>query len=122
MRRFTEDQPPGFDIFWNQWKQTARHTDGRGKCRDQYAKQLKLGATPEDLILAAAYHVRNTKDLAFIPLASSWLTAEKWRDEADKEREYQLRLAARAENVVQMKRVSNYKSKFLQQYEKMKEG
>jgi hypothetical protein len=112
-------EPEGFDSFWQFWRKTARHTDGRGKCRDPYQKQLNMGATPEDIMLAAAWHVRATKDIAFIPLASSWLTAEKWRDEADKEREYQSRLADRT-NVVSIKPVTNYKPKFLQDYEKVK--
>jgi hypothetical protein len=97
-------QPEGFDEFWQFWRQHKRHTDGPGKCRKEYARQIKEGATPEDLLIAADWHVRNTKDLAFIPLAATWLHSENWRDEAPKEREFRARLEQRAANVVQMPR------------------
>lgn len=97
----------GFEEFWQFWRQHKRHTDGAGKCRQMYARQVKEGATHEDLLLAAHWHVRNTKDLAFIPLASTWLHSENWRDEAPREREFRARQeqhAASAANVVQMPR------------------
>lgn len=95
-------QPEGFEEFWQFWRQHKRHTDGPGKCRQMYARQIKEGATPEDLLLAADWHVRNTKDLAFIPLAATWLHSENWRDEAPREREFRARLEQRTANVVQM--------------------
>lgn len=113
-------EPDGFENFWIEWRKTKRHTDGRGKCRNEYARQLKLGATPEDILLAARWHVRNTKDLSFIPLASTWLHSELWAEEAEKERQLQARQIDRAENVVQMKPLTNYKPKFLQDWESQK--
>lgn len=89
--------PTGFDAFWAFWKQYKRHTDGPGKCRKEYERQMRNGASPDDLLQAAQWHVRNTNDLAFIPLASTWLHSENWRDEADKERAYQDRLIAQQE-------------------------
>lgn len=105
----------GFDQFWEFWRKTKRHTDGRGKCRKEYERQLKLGATPEDILLAAHHHVRNTKDLSFMPLASSWLHSELWADEAPKERAYQAKLAERSENVVPIKAP---KPAFLQEWDR----
>lgn len=122
MEEIAEDDPHGFLRFWCEWRKTKRHTDGRGKCRKEYMRQIKEGATPDDLLLAAKWHIRSTKDLAFIPLAASWLNSEAWVEEADKEREYQSRLADRT-NVVSIKPVTNYKPKFLQDYErKQQEG
>lgn len=122
MRKVRTQEPEGFAEFWEFWRETARHTDGRGKCRDAYARQIAYGATPEDILLAAQFHVRNTKDLAFIPLAATWLNAEKWVDEAPKERAYQQRLSEREQqrsaNVVS---ISAPKSKWLQQFEAEKQ-
>jgi hypothetical protein len=118
--KIQQQEPEGFAEFWDEWRKTKRHTDGKGKCRNEYMRQLKLGATSEDILLAARWHVRNTKDLAFIPLASTWLHSELWAEEAEKERKLQEHIAAHAENVVQMKPLSNYKPKFLQQFEAQK--
>lgn len=114
-------EPEGFNDFWQFWMKTKRHTDGRGKCRKEYQRQLNEGATPEDLLLAAQFHVRNTKDLAFIPLAATWLNSEAWVDEAPKERNHleamERRAATKSENVVQMRPVSNYVPAFLKDYQ-----
>ena len=120
-------EPEGFEDFWIFWRKTARRTDGRGKCRNEYVRQIKSGASPEDILLAAHNHVRNTKDLAWIPLASSWLHAENWKDEAPREREFLEQQQARLEtpsqpNVVAMRatpvRPPNH---WLNDYEKKQE-
>lgn len=113
----------GFDAFWEFWRQTKRHTDGRGKCRKEYWRQLSEGATAEDILLGAQWHVRNTKDLAYIPLASSWLHSEAWRDEAPKERvmvarQEQRALEQSAANVVQMPKPALPANHFSRQWEK----
>jgi hypothetical protein len=95
-------EPEGFNQFWLFWRDHKRHTDGRGKCRKEYARQLAEGATPEDILLAAQWHVRNTKDRAFIPLAATWLNSEAWADEAPKERAFQEYKPA-VQNVVPIK-------------------
>jgi hypothetical protein len=110
-------EPEGFDTWWCFWREHKRHTDGRGKCRKEYQRQLNNGATPEDLLLAAQWHVRNTKDMAFIPLAATWLNSEAWMDEADRERAFQARQAERSENVVNIR---TPKSKWLQEWEASK--
>lgn len=112
----------GFDAFWEFWRQAKRHTDGRGKCRKEYERQRREGATAEDILLAAQWHVRNTKDLAYIPLAATWLHSEAWRDEAPKERMMIARQEQRAEeqraaNVVQMPKPALPANHFSRQWE-----
>ena len=109
-------EPEGFEGFWLFWRDHKRHTDGRGKCRKEYARQLNEGATPEDILLAARWHVRNTKDFAYIGLASTWLHSEGWRDEAPKERAFQERLKQQpVQNVVQIRAP---KTAFMRQFER----
>lgn len=117
-----KQEPEGFNDFWQFWMKTKRHTDGRGKCRKEYQRQLNEGATPEDILLAAQFHVRNTKDLAFIPLAATWLNSEAWVDEAPKERahleamEQRKETAAnRTENVVPI-RAATGQTAFLKEW------
>jgi len=117
-----ENDPEGFDLFWSYWRPHMRRTDGRKDARDAYRKHILSGASPEDILDGAKAFLRDMpeRDKPYIPLAASWLNKESYLDWADKEREYQARLAARAENVVQMKPLSNYKPKFLQDWEAQK--
>jgi hypothetical protein len=100
--------PDGFMDFWNFWKKTKRHTDGpnKNKLQLRYQEALDKGATPEDILLAAHWHVRNFKDLEWIELAATWLNADCWMDEAQQERAFQARqaerLQQRASNVVRL--------------------
>jgi hypothetical protein len=115
-----EQEPEGFPEFWNCWRPHMRRNDGRGDARKAYRNHIRDGAMPEDILDGAKAFLREMpeKDRAYIPLAATWLNREAYLDWADKEREYQARLAARAENVVQMKPLTNYKSKFLQEWER----
>jgi hypothetical protein len=115
-----EQEPEGFPEFWNCWRPHMRRTDGRKDARDAYRKHILAGASPEDILDGAKAFLRDMpeRDKPYIPLAASWLNKESYLDWADKEREYQARLASRAENVVQMKPLTNYKSKFLQEWER----
>lgn len=115
-------EPEGFEEFWIFWRQTKRHTDGRGKCRKEYQRQLNEGAEPEDILLAAQWHVRNTKDTAFIPLAATWLNAESWRDDAPRERAYQASLSQKQKsNVVQMAPGPTGQTAFLRKFNQQKQ-
>jgi hypothetical protein len=122
MKIIREQEPEGFPEFWNVWRPCMRRTDGRRDARDAYRKHILAGASPEDILDGAKAFLRDMpeRDKPYIPLAASWLNKESYLDWADKEREYQARLAARAENVVQMKPLSNYKPKFLQDWESQK--
>jgi hypothetical protein len=120
--KIQQQEPEGFAEFWAVWRPAMRRTDGRGDARDAYRKHILAGALPEDIIDGARAFLRDMpeRDKAYIPLAASWLNKSAYLDWADKEREYQARIAAHAENVVQMKPLSNYKPKFLQQFEAQK--
>lgn len=125
MSKLRIPDPEGFGEFWSIWQPVCRESDGKPKARAAFTQHIIDGATPQDIIDGARWHIRQrqeNKTLAYIQLASSWLNAERYEFEAEKERAYQARLADRAVNVVQMP-VSNYKPKFLRDYErKQQEG
>jgi len=113
-------EPEGFSTWWTFWRPHMRHTDGKSDARQAYIKALLRGALPDDLLAGAQGYIRfmAEKDKPYIQLSQTWLNKDRWEDWADKEREYQARIAARAENVVQMKPISNYRPKFLQEWER----
>lgn len=89
-------EPEGFKEFWEQvWRQHARHTDGRGSARDAYAKHLKAGAEPQDIIDGARCFFRTMKDRDrdYVPLCATWLNRGAYEDLAEQERAHQKRLA-----------------------------
>lgn len=118
-------EPEGFAEFWAEWMPVCRDSDGRPKARDAYAKHILRGASPEDILFAARWHIhdrRQKNTLPYIQLAASWLNAERYEFEADRWRTYQAHLAARAsprDNVVS---INVPKSKFLQEWEARKAG
>jgi hypothetical protein len=118
------DEPEGFEQLWLLWRDYARKSDGRGKARPTYRNWLREGANPDDILCGARWHVRSMKpeERPYIQLLSVYLNSERWADECEKERQYQASLADRA-NVVHIKPVSNYKPKFLREFErKQQEG
>lgn len=99
-------EPEGFSEFWALWLPVCRESDGKPKAREAYRKHLLMGANPEDIVLAARWHIRQreaNKTLPYIQLASSWLNAERYEFEAQKERDYQQRSQERPQNVVPIK-------------------
>ena len=95
----SKQEPEGFSIFWEQvWRPHARHTDGRGLARDTYAKHIKAGALPQDIIDGAKCFFRTMKDRDrdYVPLASTWLNREAYIDLAEQERAYQARITERS--------------------------
>lgn len=119
--------PDGFMDFWTYWRQYKRHTDGpnKNKLQQRYQEALDMGATPEDILLAAHYHVRNFKDLAWIELAATWLGAGLWMDEAPKEREYQSKLTASKgdlTNVTPIRPAPVHQTAFLRAYNAKREA
>ena len=98
-------EPDGFADYWAIWRPHARHTDGRGLARDTFAKHVKDGADPQDIIDGARCFFRTIKekDREFVPLSSTWLNRRAYEDLAEQERTYQQRVAEaqeRAHNVV----------------------
>lgn len=120
--KIQQQEPEGFQEWWTFWRPHMRHTDSKTDARAAYIKALLRGALTDDLLAGAQGYIRfmPEKDKPYIQLAQTWLNKDIWENWADKEREYQARLAARAENVVQMKPITTYKSKFLQEWEQQK--
>jgi hypothetical protein len=101
------DETPEFVEFWNVWRPTARHTDGRGEARDAFFKHVNaFGADPRDIVEGAKYFIRTMKerDKEFVPLAASWLNKRAYEDLAEAERTLNERIAQRQQqgNVVPM--------------------
>ena len=99
-----EQEPEGFEEFWNCWRPHMRHTDGRGDARKAYRKHVLEGAEPADIIDGAKAFLRSLseRDKPYIPLAASWINKEAYADWAEKEREFQRRQEGRGQNVVSM--------------------
>lgn len=91
-------EPEGFATFWDVWRPHARHTDGRGQARETFAKHLKGGADPQDIIDGAKWFFRTMKerDRDYVPLASSWLNRGAYEDFCEMERAHQAKVAERA--------------------------
>lgn len=102
-------EPEGFADFWAVWRPHARHTDGRGLAREAFAKHLKAGACPQDIIDGARYFFRTMKerDREFVPLSATWLNRGAYEDMAEAERAIQQRVEERKQesNVVAMQPV-----------------
>jgi hypothetical protein len=99
-----KEESPFFIEFWEKvWKPRARHTDGRGLARDAFAKQVRDGASPQDIVDGARYFFRSMKDKdrEFVPLSSTWLNRGAFEDLAILERAYQARIGADNSNVAQ---------------------
>lgn len=88
-------EPEGFADWWAIWRPHARHTDGRGIARETFAKHVKAGADPQDIIDGAKCFFRTMKerDKEFVPLAATWLNRGSYEDMAETERAYQSRIA-----------------------------
>lgn len=115
-----KQEPPLFAEFWACWRPFMRHSDGRGKARGPYHKQILAGADPQEILDGAKAYLRNLseRDRPYIPLASSWLHAESYADWFEIERKYQAQLAAaanRTENVVSI-RAATGQTAFLKEW------
>jgi hypothetical protein len=104
-----------------------RHTDGKSDARQSYIKALLRGVLPDDLLAGAQGYIRfmPDKDKPYIQLSQTWLNKDRWEDWADKEREYQKRIAERAEasNVVSIKAAPLPANHFSRKWaERQKEG
>lgn len=108
MSKIRENEPEGFDRFWQLWKPNMRHTDGKSDARKGYIKAILRGAMPEDIFDGAQGYIRfmPEKDRPYIQLAETFLNKERYDDWCDRERDYQRRMAERETNVVQMVRAA----------------
>lgn len=101
------NEPEGFSEFWTIWRPYQRKSDGRGKARPAYKQMIEAGYEPADIIDGARWYLRNLtseEDKKFIPLAASWIRAERFADDCEKERQYRDRLAQH-DNVTSIGRV-----------------
>lgn len=106
--------PPGFDEFWQVWRQVKRRTDGRLDAMDGFEKLIRRGADPQDIIDGARWFIRNLPaGYEFVPLAKTWLNRGGWMDDCEKERAFQAR-QSEPQKVVS---IHAPKSRFLQRYE-----
>lgn len=82
-------EPQGFQTFWEMWRPHARKTDGRKLARETFAKHVRAGADPEDIVLGAAWFLRTMKerDREFIPLSSTWMNRGSYEDDCILERQ-----------------------------------
>lgn len=113
-------EPEGFtdfQRFWLIWREKCRKTDGRGKALPAWDQMMQAGYDPSDIIDGATWYLRNLseRDAPYIPLAASWMRSLRFLDDCELERAYQQRLQERPQNVVAIR--SNYKPKFLQDWE-----
>lgn len=99
-------EPPFFPDFWSLWRPHARKTDGRKLARETFAKHVRAGADPEDIVLGAAWFLRTMKerDREFIPLSSTWMNRGSYEDDCilERQRIAAMEQAKRPDNVVQM--------------------
>lgn len=94
-----KQEPEGFAEFWALWRPNARHTDGRGLARETFAKHIRAGADPQDIVYGAKCFFRTMKerDREFVPLASTWINREAYIDLAVLERQREQRMQEREE-------------------------
>ncbi|MGY2995469.1 hypothetical protein ACVWWD_004276 [Mesorhizobium sp. URHB0026] len=119
------DETDEFRAFWAIWMPHMHKNDGRGSARDEFFRHVEeRGADPQDIVDGAAWFIRSGGqqetgyDGKLIKChAMTWLNRGAYEDGADKERQYQAKLADRATNVVPIKPVSTYKPKFLRDWE-----
>jgi hypothetical protein len=120
--KVTNREPEGFVEFWSIWQPHARNTDGRGLARETFRKHVLNGAEPQDIIDGASWFIRNLNERTreYVPLSATWLNREAYLDFAPKEREFQAKLAARADltNVVPIKPAPTYVSAFMKAWSK----
>jgi len=98
-------EPEGFPEFWAIWLPIKNRNDGRNYARVTFAKWVKAGIDPQDIIDGVRFYTRNLPvDHKYKLHASTWLNRGVWEDDCIKERKFQAMLAERAGNVVEMKR------------------
>jgi hypothetical protein len=71
-----------FDGLWPLWPSEARKRHPQQKVRDAIASQLKLGATPEDILAAGRAHVaeRIKSGPGYVKGLVPWLNQGLWRN------------------------------------------
>lgn len=120
-----KSEPEGFPEAWALWRPHMRKNDGRGEARAAFAKHIKSGASPADIIDGIRFYLRGLTEAErpYIPMFSTWVNRGAYEDGAIAEREYQQRIAERAAQAsraptnVHSLRPADYKTPFLKAYE-----
>jgi len=102
-----KNEPEGFPAFWDVWKIHQRKTDGRALARECFAKHIKAGADPQDIVDGAKcfFRTMKDKDRDFVPLSATWINRGAYEDLAPQEREHQAKMAeVQSRRVEQIKR------------------
>ncbi|TDB83414.1 hypothetical protein E1264_28460 [Actinomadura sp. KC216] len=77
------DDPDRFPEFWDAYPRRI----AKGAARKAWAKAIKNGADPEEIIWGARRYAtdprRTTADIRYTAHASTWLNAERWTDEEE---------------------------------------
>ena len=96
-------EPELFPEFWAIWKPYMRHTDGRGLARDAFAKHVKNGADPRDIVdgAKAFFRTMKDKDREYVPLSSTWINRESYSDLAEAQRAHDARMAEAQQRRIQ---------------------
>jgi hypothetical protein len=109
-------EPPGFADFWAIWLPIKRRNDGRGEARMTFAKHIKAGADPQDIIDGARWYARQVPaGDQYVPLASTWLNRGVYEDDCLRERAFKERTPA-VQNVVPIRAPG--KTAFLIEFER----
>ncbi|MBA9003685.1 hypothetical protein [Thermomonospora cellulosilytica] len=75
------DEDPAFTAFWKTYPRRV----GKGAARKAWAKAIKAGADPDQIILGARRYAtdprRSAADIRYTAHPATWLNAERWTDE-----------------------------------------
>ena len=122
----SEQEPAGFDVWWSIWRPHRRDSDSAAKCRARYAEAIQRANSPEDIQIAAKWHIEKMREkgrLAYIQLGASWLYQDVWKEDLQDKADYEARIEKARQQAslpsnVQSLRPSGYKTPFLAAYDK----
>jgi hypothetical protein len=105
------EETPEFQEYWSIWQPHMNQFDGRGDARKVFFHHVEeYRADPRDIIDGSRWFIRDggnqgvDRDGKPVRIhAASWMNKFAYEDAADKERDYQKRLAERESNVVSIK-------------------
>lgn len=86
----------GHTADFDRWYAAYPKKEDRGHAVAAYAKAIKAGATPAEILAGLQRNVSalREKERKYIPLPATWLNGQRWTDEpapVEREREAQLR-------------------------------
>jgi len=93
-RKIDENEPEGFADFWGEWMPKKRKNCTRANALKRYEIALQDGATPTEIFEGARFYLSNLTpdELAFIPMATTWLDRKTFFDALEQKEAYEQRL------------------------------